>query len=452
MESNYPRESSEAGHDSGKEFVSPYGNRPLKLLEHLTISGFWFATNFHWGALLLILLPGDIKLLAGEHKAQMLGLITGIGAIPALIVPLISGAMSDRCMRPEGRRKPYIAIGVLLNMIGLALMAFSVISLKSLPAYFLSYGIVQIGNNIASGAYMGVIPDVVPRSEHGKASGFMALMSQLGTLFGAIGVGMLIPDSAVGLRYGLIAVVLLVAGILSYQGIKENKLDKAEPFVLGEYIRSLWIDPKQHPNFAWVWFTRFLVMMGFYSIMPFVNYYLVDVVGIPQAEVGQKAPVLLALILLVSSITGIYGGVLSDKIGRKKVVYVANTIIAIVAPAFILCHNLGAALLVGALFGIGYGAYISVDYALGTDVLPHQEEAGKDMAVWHVAMTLPQSIGAPIAGILIALPGVTKEVNPIKGEPVIYHYFTLGYGYIFLLCSICFALGAYLLKNVKGIN
>ena len=445
MESNYPRNSED-------ELASPYGKRPLTLWEHLTISAFWFGSNFHWGAILLILLPGDMKVLAGEHKAQMLGLVTGFGAIPALIVPLISGAMSDRCLRPEGRRKPYMAVGVVVNIIGLAFMAMSVLTFKSLPAYFCSYALVQIGNNIASGAYMGVIPDVVPKKEHGKASGFMALMSQLGTLFGAIGVGMAIPSSAVALRYGLVGLILLVVGILSYRGIKETQLTHAEPFDFGSYLRSLWINPREHPNFAWVWFTRFLVMMGFYAIMPFVNYYLVDVVGIAQSKVDGTAPKLLGLILIVSSITGVYGGFLSDKIGRKKVVYVANTLIAIVAPAFIFCSNFNQALLVGALFGIGYGAYISVDYALGTDVLPHKGEAGKDMAIWHIAMTLPQSVAAPIAGFLIALPGFTKEVNPIIGEKEIVHYLRPGYGYIFALCSICFALGAILLRNVKGIK
>lgn len=446
MESNYPREG------LVEDMSSPYGNRPLKLTEHLSIAAYWFATNFHWGALLLILLPHDMKVLAGAHKAQMLGLVTGLGAIPAIIVPLISGAMSDRCMRPEGRRKPYIATGVILNVIGLAMMGVSVMVLKSLAMYFISYAVVQVGSNIASGAYMGVIPDVVPKPEHGKASGFMALLSQLGTLFGAIGVGMLIPSSLTLIRYALVAIVLIVFGVMTYFGIKETPLKKSDPFDFGTYVRSLWIDPRQNPNFAWVWITRFLVMMGFYAVMPFVNYYLVDVVGIAQDKVDGTAPILLGLILLVSSVTGIYGGVLSDRIGRKRVVYLSNALITFVAPLFIFCHNLPMALGVGALFGIGYGAYISVDYALGTDVLPNKEAAGKDMAVWHIAMTLPQSIAAPLAGFLVAAPGFTKIANPVAGEEPIMHYLTMGYGFIFALCALCFALGAILLRNVKGIE
>jgi MFS family permease len=186
--------------------------------------------------------------------------------------------------------------------------------------------------------------------------------------------------------------------------------------------------------------------------MPFINYYLVDVVGVPQNKVDSTAPMLLGVVLIVSSFSGYYGGTISDRIGRKKVVYIANTLIAIVAPLFILAHSMPIALFVGALFGFGYGAYISVDYALGTDVLPSNTDSGKDMAVWHIAMTLPQSLTAPIAGVLISLPGKTTSPAIEVGGDAITHYNIGGYAMVFFLCSICFALGAYLLRNVKGVK
>jgi MFS family permease len=186
-------------------------------------------------------------------------------------------------------------------------------------------------------------------------------------------------------------------------------------------------------------------MLGFYAIQPFIKYYLVDVVGVERGKVDSVAPQLLGIILIVSSFTGYYGGKLSDKIGRKKVVFLANGLITVVAPLFILCHDVKLALVVGALFGFGYGAYISVDYALGTDVLPEGTNQGKDMAVWHVAMTLPQTLMAPIAGWLISLPGKSGV-----GESV--RYTTEGYASIFVVCSICFAFGAYLLRNVKSVS
>ena len=417
----------------------------LSNLQHLTISSFWFATNFHWGAILLLLLPGDIETLLPNQKAQALGLIVSLGALPALLVPLISGALSDRCTRAEGRRKPYIATGVLVNVFGLLGMALGVSVFKSVPFYCLAYVLVQVGNNIATGAYMGVIPDIVPENERGKASGFMALMTQLGTLVGAVAVGMLLGKLPSLMKYGAIMGVMLIVGAWTYFGIQEKQHTNKDAFDFRAYLKSLWIDPKKYPDFAWVWITRFLVMLGFYAIQPFIKYYLVDVVGVERSKVDSVAPQLLGIILIVSSFTGYYGGKLSDKIGRKKVVFLANGLITVVAPLFILCHDVKLALVVGALFGFGYGAYISVDYALGTDVLPEGTNQGKDMAVWHVAMTLPQTLMAPIAGWLISLPGKSGV-----GESV--RYTTEGYASIFVVCSICFAFGAYLLRNVKSVS
>jgi MFS family permease len=431
---------------------------PLKLSakQHFAISIYWFATNFHWGAILLILLPGDMQVLAGNNKALWLGYMTGIGAVPALVVPLIAGALSDRSTNRNGRRRPFIVKGVVLNVVGLIGMALVVTTMKGNPlvlwAYALGYIIVQIGNNIASGAFMGIIPDLVPPSDRGTASGWMALMSQGGTLLGSVAIGMLLGDASTLFKYLLIAFVMLAITAYSWFSVKETPIEKAEPIEWVSYVKSLWIDPKKYPDFAWVWITRFLVMMGFYAVLPFVNYYMVDVVGIPQKEVGSKAPLLLGLILIVSSISGIYGGIISDKIGRKKVVYVANAMIAVIAPVFVFCHSLPTALVVGAVFGLGYGAYVSVDYAMGTDVLPNKDDAGKDMAVWHVAMTLPQSLTAPLAGFLIALPGKEIIKSKIVGEDDVVHYKDSGYAMVFILCSICFALGAYLLKNVKKVK
>ncbi len=93
-----------------------------------------------------------------------------------------------------------------------------------------------------------------------------------------------------------------------------------------------------------------------------------------------------------------------------------------------------------------------MDYALGTDVLPSHANAGKDMAVWHVAMMLPQSITGALSGVLVSLPGKTLDpINKYEGQPL-YHYKPLGFALIFILCSVCFASGALLLRNLRGIR
>jgi len=447
---------------------SPYGETTLKAGQHIGISAYWFATNFLWGALLLVMLPDEVKRMNPEFRAEALGLLTGVSAIVALFVPLIAGALSDRSAHPAGRRRPYMALGVGINVVGLIVMMLAFNATKpshgftSVTAsifgnpgflfFSLGYLIVQLGNNIASAAYMGVIPDVVPNDQKGVASGYMALMSQLGSLFGAIACGFAMKDMAETPKYITLCVVLVGVALVTLLGLKERPLPYKPEIHWGKYIKSLWIDPRQYPDFAWVWITRALVMLGFYAVVPFINYYLVDVINVAQKDVGTKAAIVQAIILITSTVSGFLGGKWSDKVGRKRVVYVANAGIAVMALSFIFCRSLTDVILAGSLFGLGYGAYISVDYALGTDVLPSRNDAAKEMAVWHIAMTLPQSIAAPFAGFLISIPGKTTEPPLVKGDDPIIHYTTAGYSYVFMLCAICFALGAILLRNVRGVK
>jgi MFS family permease len=448
---------------------SPYQGQKIGVQQHLAISAYWFATNFLWGALLVIILPAEVKRLVPEYRTEALGLLTGAAAVVALIVPLIAGALSDRCFLTIGRRRPYIAAGVAINIIGLGMMwlayeaaARSIgthpppqpglwAALTNVPGllfFFVAYLVVQFGNNVASAAFSGVIPDIVPEEQRGAASGFMALMTNLGTLCGAVGSGLFLKDKPEWMKYALISVVLAGVTAVTLFGIKENPLPyRPRKIRWGPYLRSLWISPKEFPDFAWVWITRALVMLGFYSVLPFVNYYLVDVIHLDKPE--EPAAKLIGILLVASAISGVAGGHISDRIGRKKVVYIANMTIAIMVLGFIFCRNLNHVLLAGIFFGLGFGAYTSVDWAMGTDVLPSKSNAAKEMAVWHIAMTLPQAIAAPTAGFLIGVWGKTEGV--LGGEKT-YHYTTTGYAAVFILCAVCFALGAYFLKNVRGVR
>ncbi len=451
---------------------SPYAGRTLTLGDHVKISAYWFATNFLWGALLISILPSEMKVLASHYRVLAISLFTALGAIIAIVVPLAVGALSDRCVSPWGRRRPYMAIGVGINVLGLVMMAAIFTLAPRLPApsridvgigetlavlltsptylgFLFAYMVVQFGNNVTSAAYMGVIPDLVPEDQRGVASGYMALMSQGGTLFGIVSMIVLgalhLGDLS---KYAALIVALVSVALITILGIRENPLPSRPPRLdWSKYLRSLWIDPKEHPDFAWVWITRALVMLGFYSVLPFVNYYMDDVIR--SRSVDKDAGTVLAIILVASTVSAIKAGKLSDRIGRKKVVYVSNAVIALFALGFIACRTLEQVLAVGVLFGLGYGAYISVDYALGTDVLPSQNDAAKEMAVWHIAMTLPQSIAGPVAGLLISSFGMTEEI--VNGEKVP-HYTVAGYSAVFVLCSLCFALGAYLLRNVRAVR
>jgi MFS family permease len=451
--------------------ISPYEGTILSVGQHLKISAFWFATNFLWGALLAIMLPAEMKRLAPYFKAPALSMLTGLSAVVALVVPLVAGALSDRCVSPLGRRRPYMIFGIAVNVVGLIGMALALhystpipgsIDTKrsalgiigilcSNPSFLLvlaAFIVVQFGNNVASAAYSGIIPDLVPEDQRGRASGYMAMLSQFGTLLGVVGVGLVLGKQPEELKYALVCAVLALVASVTILGIRENPLSSRPPKIdWTRYVRTLWIDPRKYPDFAWVWVTRALVMLGFYAIQPFVNYYLDDVIHVKNVD--SSAASLIGLLLIASSVSGLAGGYISDRIGRKKVVYLANCVIALSSLSFIWCRNIYEALAAGFIFGLGFGAYVSVDWALGTDVLPSKKDAAKEMAVWHISMTLPQSLAGPLAAILLSWGGMTEEFR--SGEPVT-HYGAPGYTYVFIMCACFFALGAVLLRNVKSVR
>uniref|UniRef100_UPI0038B466D8 hypothetical protein n=1 Tax=Saccharopolyspora karakumensis TaxID=2530386 RepID=UPI0038B466D8 len=54
------------------------------------------------------------------------------------------------------------------------------------------------------------------------------------------------------------------------------------------------------------------------------------------------------------------------------------------------------------VLGIGFGVYVAIDLALVLDVLPNPDEAGKDLGVFNIAMSLPQTLAPGLAAALIS--------------------------------------------------
>ena len=109
--SNDPREGEEL---APRPATEEFGARKRTKAEPAMLSSFWFANNFHWGALLLILMPGDVSLMDPANRATTLAKLTSLGAVFALVVPLWAAVISDRSMNRLGRRRPFMALGTIV--------------------------------------------------------------------------------------------------------------------------------------------------------------------------------------------------------------------------------------------------------------------------------------------------------------------------------------------------
>jgi MFS family permease len=56
-----------------------------------------------------------------------------------------------------------------------------------------------------------------------------------------------------------------------------------------------------------------------------------------------------------------------------------------------------------AMAGIGKGLYFAVDLALLAAILPRPEDSAKDMGVFQIANSLPQSLAPALAPIILAI-------------------------------------------------
>lgn len=392
------------------------------------LSAFWFGSAFLWLLLLLILMPADVKHFVGDaDKGKYLGLLGGIGAVVALVLPPIVGNYSDRV----GKRLPLMRLGVGVSVVGLAVMAFAATTLNGMNGfwiYTLGFLIVQFGNNYATAPYSALIPELVPQAERGRYSGVMGLLQASGQLLGgvtALLVGLLHLPGLVS--YLLIAVAVLGSAWVTLSGVPETQVKVRKESGPRLSLAQLFA----HQPFLWVFITRALFALGQYSVQPFLSYYTKDV--LKQENASLSTSILLMTIIVGAICTTLIGGRLSDRIGRKPVIYVAGTLMAAIALLLLIAPSFPVAVAMSLVFGLGYGAFTSVDWALGSDAMPSSGSYARDMGIWHVAFVAPQLIESP-QGILL------DHGNRLGGN--------LGYSWVFGLAAVFFILGVILVRNV----
>jgi len=135
-------------------------------LRHIALATFWFGLNFHWIPILAVLVPYQvIHLLPRDQQGSGIAVVTGAGAVFAVLLPPLVGAYSDRLSTPWGRRRPIMVLGTVVNAVGLLIL----MTASSFGALLLGYLVIQMLNNAAGGAFNGEVTDLVRPAELEKA-------------------------------------------------------------------------------------------------------------------------------------------------------------------------------------------------------------------------------------------------------------------------------------------
>jgi MFS family permease len=437
--------------------------RRVSLFDQINLNVFWIANNFHWQALLAIVIPSMVaKLLNPADKDINLALVVIWGTLVAVAVNPLVGAISDYATFRMGRRRPFMIIGTIFNVLILVAFAFSPSFTHSQALLLLIFALLFLGlqftNNLANSPWSAIIADNVPQNQRGLTAGFNGLFVLLGTIVGSVVAGIIVNKNdplpiyknQIVEIFMIIAVVQIIFVIYTVLTVKETLLQAQDrqTFQLLPVLRKFFFNPGRYPDLSWVLLARLLVQLGIWGVFYFLQYYFDDVLGGPGVKTillntpfsGEQfsGTLFLPILLLTALPTSIIAGWISDHHGRKVLVYISGAVMTIVCAIFILFQSQYGSLIAGAFFGIGYGAYSSVDWALTTDVLPPTDEAGKFLGIWSAMGILPQVIGIAIGGVLLQL------MHTLPNH--------IGYTTLFVVTIFYFGLGTLVIKQVRGVK
>ncbi len=404
--------------------------------DYIKISIFGFALAALSQSLHTIILPLRVlDFVTESEKATYLGILTFAGLIVAMAVQPIIGAISDRSGFSWGRRRPFILIGAIGTMLFLPGIGFS----GSYVTIFITYCLLQASSNVAQGPYQGFIPDLVPGEKRGLASGVKSLLEIVG------GVALIYPialfmdrystgegSSWLWLALGALGIVLLGAMVATLLTVKEQPgVSGSQVPLLPTLYRSFKIDVKANRDFVWFLVSRLLIIMAFTTIQTFGLYFIKDVIGVANpAEVMAKF-----LIVAVAGMIAVAypAGRLSDKVGRRPIMVSSGLLGALGILLLFFFPSYRYLMLSSGLVGISFGAFMSANWALATDLVAKGEEAR------YLGLTnLATAGGAALARLIGPVIDFFNRYSP-----------NLGYSVMLGACFIYFLIGSSLLMKIR---
>jgi len=450
-------------------------SRALRWYDKITINIYWFALNARSQTLSPLVIPLLVQQFVGEElKGSALGNIRLWALMTAVLVQALMGILSDRSTFRLGRRRPFILIGTLGEIIVFALIGFAA-SMEGLTGYAVLFGLYilsAIASNTAHAATQGLIPDLVPDSQRGRYSGIKALLElPLPLVLVSLVIGKLV--SAGNLWAGLITlmVVMVICAALAML-VPEQEQEKVpfaldwSPFLrllvmtavftlliigMGTFVRwfmqlpldmplGLWHaaaafvgilamtvaigagvlaslrigvgkDIKYLPSFKWWVVNRLAFLTASTNIATFLLFFLQERFSEFQGERAAGPAAIIAMFVGVFILlTAVPSGWLADRFGKKPLIVIAGLLGAGGITLIVLVSSMTAIYIGGSIVGAGIGLFYSANWALGTEIVP-REQAGRFLGLSNLAGAGAGAIGAYIGGPIADALGYTLIIG-----------------------------------------
>jgi MFS family permease len=381
--------------------------RPTTLLpnrELVRISLYWLGLSSIFAGLSTIM-AGRLEftgLVNHDDAGRALFLVLISGAVIAMIVQPTVGSISDYTMTRWGRRKPYIFIGSLLDFVFLIGIASSN-TLVSIAAFI---ALLQFSSNFAQGPFQGYVPDLVPGPQVGTASALVGLMQVLGVVSGFIigSLAVATHDYGLGLvALGVLEVITMLSVVIR---VREGPTAKSRD---GRSWRAIaaeaWgSDILMEHSFLWLVASRLAILTGGSVLTSLAVFYLARSMQLDEHTTGLVEIPLVALVALGTVASVVPAARVSDRVGRKPVIWTSCALGAIGLSIVAIAPILPIAFVGALLYGISAGIFLAVDWALMTDIIP-KAASGRYMGLSNVATASAGVLALAVGGTIMDLVG-----------------------------------------------
>jgi MFS family permease len=376
------------------------------------LNAYWIPLNFQGSALLAIAVPAALlKFQTATGHTQLFAVLVSVAAAIGIFVPPPVGAISDYLRRRGGQRRPFILFGAALNVGALIWLAFT----GSLWTFTLALLVGVLGQSISTAGYQALIPEVVPREDWGASAGYQGVASIIGAVGGLAVGGLATPE----------ATFLWTALVVGLGGVTVALTPE------GKWVEPDHVHVSDWRNFGVVFASRFLTNTGLTLLGTFVLYFFRDVEMVGNPKMSTSLFGILALAGAI--VTAFWTGTLSDRVPRKYVLAAAGIPMAIAGLGFAIAPQEKYLIAWALCFGLGYGAFLAVGWALAIDTVPQMRDVARDLGIWGLASGLPNVV-APLVGAWL----LARFLSPLAG-----------YQTLFLLAGLMFILGSVVVLAVK---
>ena len=353
------------------------------------------------------------------------GIIMAGDNIFALIMLPVFGTLSDKTKTKLGKRMPYIIVGTLLAAVAFPFVA--VLGMNgNLVGLLIVMGLILFFMNIYRAPAVALMPDLTPKKHRSKANGIINLMGGVGGIF-AYGTALLFGSKYPFIPFIVTSILMIVALIVLLSTVKEAKVlaEIEEDEEVNEEINNLKpLDKNQKKNLIFILCAVFFWFFAVNAVETFWGTYSWDIFFDNNPDNKTTGAIALLIFTAASIASYLPGGILAQKIGRKKTIMlgIACILLPFFIASFLSNWNLIGFVLLFVLAGFGWAAINSNSYPMVVEYA-NGSNGGKFTGFYYTASQLAQTITPLIIG----------GVMDLIGRRMMFPYATL-----FLLVSISF--------------